>query len=117
MRIHIATPDPYVSVDSSCTAFKAVGHEAARGPSCLLLTNTTAALPAALSVPPGADWPHELVDLSANGSMQLRSVGWLCLKGADLWDTLGQATHAAIHAGSAGKLGSSNKPAGSSRCR
>jgi hypothetical protein len=41
--------------------------------------------------------------LTAAGGFQLRSLAWLCFKGAELWDEFGVASHALIHNGRAGE--------------
>jgi hypothetical protein len=73
--------------------------------SCELLAESAAALPTALALPEGAEWPSVLnpSSLTAAGGFQLRSLAWLCFRGAELWDEFGAASHALIHTGRAGE--------------
>lgn len=102
--------------DPACTAFLAVGPFPPYGPDCQLLTNTSEALPKALQIPvqqPTAaaagvvSWPTVLLNVTSGDSLSLRSHGWLCFRGAELWDEFGTQTHRAIHqeAAAAGKDG------------
>jgi hypothetical protein len=85
-----------------CSAFRAVGADVVGGPSCQLLSNTTASLSRDLVLPPGADWAHVLTNVTPVDGRPLRSLAWLCIKGAGAWDAFGLATHALINTGVAG---------------
>jgi hypothetical protein len=69
---------------------------------CQLLSDTTASLPTAITRPPGAEWPSVLANLTPADGIELRSLGWLCFKGAANWDAYGTASHALIVTGKAG---------------
>ncbi|KAF6265912.1 hypothetical protein COO60DRAFT_769153 [Scenedesmus sp. NREL 46B-D3] len=99
--------------EPACTAFSSVaaagaqqpyaGAAGTNGSSCELLASSAAALPAALALPRGADWPDVLrpSSLTAAGSFQLRSLAWLCFRGAEQWDAFGAASLALILTGQA----------------
>lgn len=89
--------------EAACTAFRAVGADAIGGPTCQLLTQTTADLPADLVLPPGAMWAHVLSDFRPRDGIALRSLAWLCFRGVETWETFGRATHALIQTGVAGE--------------
>uniref|UniRef100_A0A383VEC8 Apple domain-containing protein n=1 Tax=Tetradesmus obliquus TaxID=3088 RepID=A0A383VEC8_TETOB len=99
--------------ERACTAFRSFKDTGAQLPSaaaagansssCELLASSAAALPTALALPAGADWPQVLTNSSvtAAGSFQLHSVAWLCFKGAAQWDAFGAASHALLQTGRA----------------
>eukprot|EP00882_Tetradesmus_deserticola_P003769 GHRQ01003984.1.p1 GENE.GHRQ01003984.1~~GHRQ01003984.1.p1 ORF type:complete len:373 (+),score=109.27 GHRQ01003984.1:217-1335(+) len=91
--------------DAACTAFQAVGQhlgEAGKvAASCSLLTNTTGSLPQQLQLQPTAPWPAVLDTFTTRDAIQLRSIAWLCMQSAAVWDAFGAASHELIHTGRA----------------
>ncbi|WIA31963.1 hypothetical protein OEZ86_002818 [Tetradesmus obliquus] len=108
--------------EPACTAFRSFMDTGAQLPSaaapgansssCELLAGSAAALPTALALPAGADWPQVLTNSSVTtaGSFQLHSVAWLCFKGAAQWDAFGAASHALLQTGRADPGSASGSP-------
>jgi hypothetical protein len=119
---HQHVPFAHLAAGVQNTLIAAAGTSSSSS-SCELLAGSAAALPAALALPAGADWPDVLSPSSsssssgsgsgssgsgsssstASGRVQLRSQAWLCFRGAAQWDAFGAASHALLQTGRAGE--------------